>query len=89
MLALAAACRVTPPVATAADAERGQVALVSLHQGRQTMIRKCGNCHRPPMPDDHAAAEWPKMLDEMSNRAGLDGRQRHLIEQYFVLMSRR
>ena len=88
-LASVAGCRLTPPVATSVDAERGQVALAELQQGRQMMIRKCGNCHRPPMPGDHPAAAWPAKLDEMSIRAGLKRDQRHLIEQYLVLMSRR
>ena len=51
-----ASCGRMPPVATAADAERGNVELAELHQGRKLLIRKCGNCHRPPLPD--AARRW-------------------------------
>jgi hypothetical protein len=31
--------------------------------------------------------EWPGKLDEMSARAGLDLRQRGLIEKYLITMS--
>lgn len=88
-LALVAGCRVTPPAATVADAERSQVALAELQQGRKLMVTKCGNCHKPPMPSDQPPERWPAKLDDMSERAGLDRDQRHLIEQYFVVMTRR
>lgn len=88
-LVVLAGCRVTPPTATAADASRANLELAELQQGRSLMVTKCGNCHRPPMPADHAAREWPEMLDEMSERANLDVRQRRLIEQYLVTMATR
>ena len=79
----------TPPKATAVDAERGHVELADLQQGRTMLVRKCGNCHRPPMPTDHTALEWPGKLDEMSERAGLDVEQRRVIEKYLVTMAKR
>lgn len=88
MFALAACVRSTPPTATAADASRAHIELAQLQQGRSLMVTKCGNCHRPPMPADHAADEWPQKLDEMASRANLDTTQRHLIEQYLVTMAR-
>jgi hypothetical protein len=84
-----AGCRVTPPRATPADAQRGNVELAQLQEGRALMVTKCGNCHQPPLPKDHAPAEWPHQLDEMAVRANLDVKQRFLIEQYFVVMSTR
>ncbi len=83
-----ACVRTTPPTASAADADRAHVELAQLQQGRSLLVTKCGNCHRPPMPRDHAADEWPQKLDEMASRASLDGEQRHLIEQYLVTMAR-
>lgn len=82
-----AGCRVAPPTATLADAQRGNVQLAELQDGRAVMVRKCGNCHAPPHPHDHTAADWPRQLDEMSSRANLDTKQRYLIEQYFIVMS--
>lgn len=89
LLLAAGACRVTPPRATAADASRANVQLAELTEGRALMVTKCGNCHKPPMPDEHLAAEWPSKLDEMAARSNLDPKQRHLIQQYFVVMASR
>jgi nitrate/TMAO reductase-like tetraheme cytochrome c subunit len=85
--ALAGCAPRTPPYATAIDANRANVELAELEQGRALTIRKCGGCHQTPMPHDHTAAEWPTKLDEMAARANLDLRQRHAIEQYLVVMS--
>jgi len=85
--ALAACGRLTPPQATAADAERGHVALGDLQEGRNLLVRKCGGCHQPPMPMAHTAKDWPKMIDEMRTRANLDTRQQQLILQYLVVMN--
>jgi cytochrome c553 len=86
---LVTGCRVAPPMATLADAQRANVQLAELQDGRALVVRKCGNCHAPPVPKDHTAGEWPKQLDEMSVRANLDRKQRFLIQQYFVVMTER
>lgn len=80
-------CGGAPPVATAGDAARANVQVADLEQGRTLMIAKCGGCHRAPMPTDHRAHDWPHSLDEMTDRAKLDGAQRHLIELYLVTMA--
>ncbi len=88
--AVLAACRVAPPQATAADAERAHVALGELQQGRQLLVQKCGaSCHTAPLPSQHTAAEWPKSLDEMGERAKLDPSQRRLIEEYLIAMTQK
>ena len=51
------------------------------HRGRQS---KTATGHVA-----HHALEWPHKLDEMSARAGLDLRQRRLIEKYLVVMAER
>lgn len=80
--------RTLPPVATVRDAERGRVALADLERGRELLIQKCsGSCHRAPLPTDHTATEWPTSLAEMSQRAGLSGQQRVLVERYLVTMA--
>ena len=87
-LAGAAGCgRNLPPVATAADAQRANVELAALQEGRTLLLRKCGGCHRAPMPREHAAARWPGKLDEMAVRSNLDAVQRRAIEQYLVVMA--
>jgi hypothetical protein len=90
LLSLAACAPRTPPAATAGDASRANVELAQLQQGRQLLISKCGSsCHTTPMPRDHSVLEWPGKLDEMSERANLDPRQRALIEKYLVTMAQR
>jgi hypothetical protein len=78
-----------PPMVSESDAQRGNVELVELQQGRQLLVGKCTNCHRAPMPSQHTAAEWPGKLDEMAARANLEGSQQKLIEKYLVTMSTR
>lgn len=90
VLLLVAGCTNMPPPVTARDADRAHVELAELQRGRELLVHKCGgSCHQVPLPTQHAAAEWPKKLDEMSERAGLDGTQRRLIEQYLVTMATR
>jgi cytochrome c5 len=87
---LIAACAGTPPpLATGVDAERAHVALADLQQGRTFLVQKCGGCHHTPLPSEHFAAEWPKKLDEMSERARLDRNQRRAIEAYLVALAPR
>jgi hypothetical protein len=78
-----------PPTVSADDAQRGNVELVELQQGRSLLLGKCTNCHKAPMPSEHTAAEWPSKLDEMAARASLDYSQQKLIEKYLVTMSTR
>jgi len=79
--------RSLPPLATPADAERGNVELASLQEGRTLLLRKCGSCHKPPLPRQHGAAEWPGKLEEMAARSNLDLSQRRAIERYLVVMA--
>jgi hypothetical protein len=76
-----------PPLATSADAQRSNVELASLQEGRTLLLRKCGGCHRPPLPSAHPAAAWPGKLGEMAERSNLDLSQRSAIEKYLVVMA--
>jgi len=89
VLLFAACTRTTPPMVTAADAQRANIELAELQQGRKLLVGKCASCHRTPMPSDHTRAEWPMKLAEMSQRANLDITQRALIEKYLVTMAQR
>ena len=86
---LAACARRSPPQVTASDAERGNIELAELQQGRKLLLGKCAGCHKTPMPNDHTPGEWPKMIAEMADRAKLDSRQTKLIEKYLVVMNTR
>jgi cytochrome c5 len=86
---LGAGCGGTLPVATAGDAARSGVALAELQQGRSLVASKCSSCHRTPLPTEHRSEDWPKMIDEMSQRAQVDGSQRQAIRDYLVTMATR
>jgi cytochrome c553 len=89
-LATSSACaRRSPPQVTAVDAERGNVEIAELQQGRKLLLGKCAGCHKTPMPTDHTAAQWPKLIDEMADKAKLDATQRGLITKYLIVMSER
>jgi len=83
------ACGAAPPVATAGDAARANIALGDLQQGRTLLIRKCGNCHQPPLPASQPIAQWPAKVDAMAARSKLEAGQRELIEQYLIAMATR
>jgi len=83
----AAGCAGALPAVTAGDASRSGVALDELQRGRSLVGAKCSGCHRTPLPADHHTADWPRMLDEMSERANLDRAQRDAIQRYLVTMA--
>ena len=90
LLLMFAACSYPPPQATAVDAQRANVALAELTEGRTLLIEKCsgdGGCHRTPLPQDARAAEWPEHVADMAERSKIDDKQRRLIEQYLVVMA--
>jgi hypothetical protein len=89
LAALAGCARRSPPQVTAIDAERGNVELAELQQGRKLLLGKCAGCHKTPLPNDHTRAEWPTMIAEMAQRANLDPQQTRLIEKYLVVMNTR
>ena len=86
-LALCIGCGGALPVATPVDAARSGVALAELQEGRSLVAAKCSSCHRTPQPAEHASREWPRMIDEMSRRAQVDGAQRQAIQDYLVTMA--
>jgi hypothetical protein len=87
---LLTACTYPPPQATAADAQRANLALSELTEGRTLLIERCTDsaCHRTPLPQDVRASEWPQHVADMAERAKLDRKQQKLIEQYLVTMAR-
>lgn len=90
LLGVGGCARRMPPQATSADAERANVELAQLEQGRKLVVSRCGSrCHKPPMPGEHPAAAWPKALDEMAPRAHVTAMERDLIEQYLVTLASR
>jgi hypothetical protein len=89
LLAIVASCGAPPPIATASDAARANVALAELEQGRSFLLGKCGSCHLPPPPASHAVADWPEQVERMAARAHITGMEQHLIVQYLVALADR
>ncbi len=89
LVLLVTACTYPPPQATAVDAQRANIALAELTEGRSLLIAKCTDsaCHRTPLPQDARAAAWPHEVADMAERAKLDKRQQKLIEQYLVTLA--
>ena len=79
----------SPPSVSPLDASRVNLQLADLQNGRSLLMRKCGGCHRVPLPAEHSPHDWPAKLGEMSARAHVDDQQRQLIEQYLVTMATR
>jgi cytochrome c5 len=88
-LALSVGCGGALPVVTQVDAVRSGVALAELQQGRSLVAAKCSSCHRTPQPAEHRSEEWPKMIDEMAQRAHVDGSERRAIRDYLLTMATR
>lgn len=86
---LGAGCGGALPAVTPVDAARSGVALAELQQGRQLVMAKCSGCHRTPQPAEHKTDEWPKMIDEMAQRAHVEGSDRQAIRDYLVTMATR
>jgi cytochrome c5 len=86
---LSAGCAGALPVVTVGDAARSGVALADLQQGRSLVAAKCSSCHRTPQPTEHKTDEWPKMIDEMAQRAHVEGSERQAIRDYLVTMAAR
>ena len=63
------------------------MALADLEEGRTLLIRKCGGCHRTPLPGEQSALDWPGKVGDMAERSKIDARQRALIERYLVVMA--
>jgi cytochrome c5 len=94
-VAVVAACaRRVPPPASPADVSWAQrtwptASAEDLEHGRRLVQSKCGGaCHRPPMPLDQPASEWPRHIAEMSVRAGLTPETERLVEMYLVTLAR-
>lgn len=87
--ALLAGCVSAIPVPTERDAEVGArmypgLTLEELNRGRQLYISKCASCHTLFLPADRAPAQWPGLVEQMSERASLTLQSRAAIERYLT-----
>jgi hypothetical protein len=54
----------------------------AIQQGKVLMESHCVTCHSLPRPSTHTMSEWPKVLQRMAPRSGLQEPEVKLIEQY-------
>lgn len=93
-VALVACGRPEVPPATQADAARAaatwpEITVAELNQGRTLYNTHCSGCHLPVAPAEIAAAEWPRHIVEMKERANLDDASATSIERYLVTIATR
>lgn len=78
---------VSPEEMRAASVKWPGVTEAQLTEGRQLFVDHCNKCHGYPDVNAKEEGEWPHILDEMAEKAKLDGGQKKKV-LYFVLASR-
>lgn len=53
-----------------------------LLQGKSILENRCSTCHVAPKPEEHAASEWPAILNRMGPRAFLRQSDMQQIQAY-------
>jgi hypothetical protein len=87
--------RYAPPPVTAQMAKTGDVRhgtnpsdwridLAKLREGRTLFVSRCIECHALPSVAQHTAAQWPRLIDEMADRANLNTSERNALVAYIV-----
>jgi hypothetical protein len=94
LLLLAAGCaglpHPDPDDVSRARSRWPDVTQASLEEGRTHFVNLCSGCHDLPAPSQKSAAEWPKVVREMSTKiTDVDERDLELIERFLVTMSQR
>jgi hypothetical protein len=76
--------RYAPPPVTAQMAKTGDVDLAKLREGRTLFVSRCIECHALPSVAQHTAGQWPRLIDEMADRANLNTSERNALVAYIV-----
>ena len=61
---------------------------VQIERGRVIYLTRCTNCHSPEPIDSYALDEWCPILDEMADRAFLDGQELADVRAYVAVAHR-
>ncbi|MCA9514077.1 MAG: hypothetical protein KC635_03975 [Myxococcales bacterium] len=90
--ALVAACATAVPRPTEGDQARAaarwpDLGPTDLDDGRALYVNRCSGCHALVPPKSRPPMAWPHEVALMSERAGLDDRERELVTRYVVTMS--
>jgi mono/diheme cytochrome c family protein len=86
VLLLAASCSTNsvdaPPVTAALAGTRSSAAQLSA--GRTVFVNRCIECHTLPRIHEHAAADWPRIVNKMSGRANLTPAEHEALVAYVL-----
>jgi hypothetical protein len=78
---------VPPPVTVRLAARIGhgqRVDVATLQQGRSLFVSRCIECHTLPRVSEHSASDWPRLIDEMADRANLKPTERNAVVAYIL-----
>ena len=74
-------------VPTVDEARAAGVSLGELERGRALYAARCAGCHELHLPGERAPAEWPKIVREMRDNAGLTFEDSDLVARYLSVAS--
>jgi mono/diheme cytochrome c family protein len=87
-MALLLSCSSTRPPDVTPEMTRGQTgaahSMAQLQRGRTVFASRCIECHALPAVGDHTASEWPRLIDEMTERASLKPAEREAVLAYIL-----
>jgi mono/diheme cytochrome c family protein len=87
-LACAAALRhATPQDVTLLAPRWPGTTIEDLQRGRQLYVRRCSGCHQLVLPENHAPADWPRLVDRMAAKARLAPEERDDVVRFLVAVA--
>ena len=80
-------CAADVPRPTSVDANRTNIPLARLEQGRAVYLDKCTRCHTPIGPRDVLAGDWPGHVANMAERSKISADEQQIIVDYLVTVA--
>ncbi len=75
------------PRPTLVDANRANIPLVRLEDGRAVYLDKCTTCHTAIAPRDILAGDWPGHVTNMAERSKISAAEQAIIVDYLVTVA--
>jgi mono/diheme cytochrome c family protein len=61
--------------------------LEDLERGRRLYVRRCSGCHNLVLPGAHPPEDWPKLVDDMTDKARLKPGERDDVLRFLVALA--
>ena len=58
-----------------------------LERGRRLYVRRCSGCHNLILPRAHPPEEWPRLVDDMADKARLRPGERDDVVRFLVAVA--